>query len=49
LVHSWPGAIHDNESWLARGERNGSQSGYAEAQSKEENVKIVEKVITKHK
>ena len=41
------GAIHDNESWEARVREMEEKVAAAEAQSKEENVKIVEKVVTK--
>ena len=41
------GAIHDNEAWETRVEEMQEKVAAAEAQSKEENVKIVEKVITK--
>ena len=41
------GAIHDNESWLAKVKEMEDKVAAAEAQSKEENVKIVEKVVTK--
>ena len=41
------GAIHDNESWLAKVKEMEAKVAAAEAQSKEENVKIVEKVVTK--
>jgi len=41
------GAIHDNEAWETRVKEMQEKVAAAEAQSKEENVKIVEKVITK--
>ena len=41
------GAIHDNEAWQAKVREMEAKVAAAEAQSKEENVKIVEKVITK--
>jgi hypothetical protein len=41
------GAIHDNESWLAKVKEMEAKVAAAESQSKEENVKIVEKVVTK--
>ena len=41
------GAIHDNESWLEKVKEMEAKVAAAEAQSKEENVKIVEKVVTK--
>ena len=41
------GAIHDNESWLDKVKEMEAKVAAAEAQSKEENVKIVEKVVTK--
>ena len=41
------GAIHDNEAWETRVKEMQEKVATAEAQSKEENVKIVEKVITK--
>jgi len=41
------GAIYDNESWLAKVKEMEAKVAAAEAQSKEENVKIVEKVVTK--
>lgn len=41
------GAIHDNESWEARVKEIEEKVAAAEVQSKEENVKIVEKVVTK--
>ena len=41
------GAIYDNESWLAKVKEMEVKVAAAEAQSKEENVKIVEKVVTK--
>lgn len=41
------GAIHDNEAWEARVREMEEKVAAAEAQSKEENVKIVEKVVNK--
>jgi uncharacterized membrane protein len=41
------GAIHDNEAWEARVKEMEEKVAAAEAQSKVENVKIVEKVVTK--
>lgn len=41
------GAIHDNEAWEARVKEMEEKVAAAEAQSKEENVKIVEKVVNK--
>ena len=41
------GAIHDNEAWETKVKEMQEKVAAAEAQSKEENVKIVEKVITK--
>lgn len=41
------GAIHDNEKWEARVKEMEAKVAAAEVQSKEENVKIVEKVVTK--
>ena len=41
------GAIHDNEKWEARVKEMEEKVAAAEAQSKEENIKIVEKVVTK--
>ena len=41
------GAIYDNESWLTKVKEMEAKVAAAEAQSKEENVKIVEKVVTK--
>ena len=41
------GAIHDNEAWEARVKEMESKVAAAEVQSKEENVKIVTKVVTK--
>ena len=41
------GAIHDNEAWEARVKEMQDKVAAAEAQSKEENIKIVEKVVTK--
>jgi hypothetical protein len=41
------GAIHDNEAWEARVKEMEEKVAAAEAQSKEENVKIVTKVVTK--
>ena len=41
------GAIYDNESWLAKVKEMEAKVAAAEEQSKEENVKIVEKVVTK--
>ena len=41
------GAIHDNDAWEARVKEMQDKVAAAEAQSKEENVKIVEKLVTK--
>ena len=41
------GAIYDNESWLEKVKEMEAKVAAAEEQSKEENVKIVEKVVTK--
>jgi len=41
------GAIHDNDAWEARVKEMQDKVAVAEVQSKEENVKIVEKVVTK--
>jgi hypothetical protein len=41
------GAIHDNEQWEARVREMEEKVAAAEAQSKEENIKIVEKVVNK--
>ena len=41
------GAIHDNEAWEARVKEMEEKVAAAESQSKEENVKIVTKVVTK--
>jgi hypothetical protein len=41
------GTIHDNEKWEARVKEMEAKVAAAEVQSKEENVKIVEKVVTK--
>ena len=41
------GAIHDNEKWEARVKEMQEKVDAAEVQSKEENIKIVEKVVTK--
>ena len=41
------GAIHDNESWLARVKEMEEKVAAAEQESKKENVKIVTKVVTK--
>ena len=41
------GAIHDNESWEAKVRGMEEKVAAAEAQSKEENIKIVEKVVNK--
>ena len=41
------GAIHDNEAWEARVKEMEEKVAAAEVQSKEENVKIVQKVVTK--
>jgi hypothetical protein len=41
------GAIHDNESWEARVREMEEKVAAAEVQSKEENIKIVEKVVNK--
>jgi uncharacterized membrane protein len=43
------GAIYDNDTWEARVKEMEAKVAAAEAQSKEENVKIVEKVVTKTK
>ena len=41
------GAIHDNEKWEARVKEMQDKVAAAEVQSKEENVKIVTKLVTK--
>jgi hypothetical protein len=41
------GAIYDNDAWEARVKEMQEKVAAAEVQSKEENVKIVEKVVTK--
>ena len=41
------GAIYDNNAWEAKVKEMEAKVAAAEAQSKEENVKIVEKVVTK--
>jgi hypothetical protein len=41
------GAIHDNNSWEARVKEMQDKVAAAEIQSKEQNVKIVEKVVRK--
>ena len=41
------GAIHDNEKWVARVKEMEEKVAASEVQSKEENVKIVTKLITK--
>lgn len=41
------GAIHDNEQWEARVREMEEKVAAAEVQSKEENIKIVEKVVKK--
>jgi len=41
------GAIYDNNTWQARVKEMQDKVAAAEVQSKEENVKIVEKVVTK--
>lgn len=41
------GAIYDNAAWLSRVKEMEAKVAAAETQSKEENVKIVEKVVTK--
>ena len=41
------GAIHDNEQWEARVREMEEKVAAAEVQSKEENIKIVEKVVNK--
>jgi uncharacterized membrane protein len=41
------GAIHDNNAWEARVKEMQDKVAVAEVQSKEENIKIVEKVVTK--
>ena len=41
------GAIYDNEAWEARVKEMEEKVAAAEAQSKQENVKIVEKIVTK--
>ena len=41
------GAIHDNNAWETRVKEMEAKVAAAEMQSKEENVKIVEKVVTK--
>ena len=41
------GAIHDNEKWEARVKEMEAKVAVAEVQSKEENIKIVERVVNK--
>ena len=41
------GAIHDNDAWEARVKEMEEKVAAAEVQSKEENIKIVEKVVNK--
>ena len=41
------GAIHDNEQWEARVREMEEKVAAAEVQSKEENIKIVERVVNK--
>jgi hypothetical protein len=41
------GAIYDNDAWEARVKEMEEKVAIAEKQSKEENIKIVEKVVTK--
>ena len=41
------GAIHDNEAWEARVREMEEKVAVAEVQSKEENIKIVERVVNK--
>jgi uncharacterized membrane protein len=41
------GAIYDNNAWQARVKEMQDKVAAAEVQSKEENIKIVEKVVTK--
>ena len=41
------GAIYDNDAWQARVKEMEDKVAVAETQSKEENIKIVEKVVTK--
>jgi len=41
------GAIYDNNAWEARVKEMEAKVAVAETQSKEENIKIVEKVVTK--
>ena len=41
------GAIYDNDAWEARVKEMEAKVAIAETQSKEENIKIVEKVVTK--
>jgi len=41
------GAIYDNDAWEARVKEMEEKVAAAEVQSKEENIKIVEKVVTK--
>jgi len=41
------GAIYDNNAWEARVKEMEAKVAIAETQSKEENIKIVEKVVTK--
>jgi uncharacterized membrane protein len=43
------GAIYDNDAWEARVKEMEEKVALSEQQSKEENIKIVEKVITKTK
>lgn len=41
------GAIYDNDAWEARVKEMEEKVAIAETQSKEENIKIVEKIVTK--
>jgi hypothetical protein len=41
------GAIYDNDAWEARVKEMEAKVVIAETQSKEENIKIVEKIVTK--
>jgi len=41
------GAIYDNDAWQSRVKEMEDKVAVAETQSKEENIKIVEKVVTK--
>jgi len=41
------GAIYDNNAWQARVKEMQDKVAAAEVQSKEENIKIVEKIVTK--